>query len=721
LSTAFGKYSIIEKIGAGGMAEVFKCKRSGIGGFGKVVVVKRIRPELMEEQQFVDMFLDEARIAANLTHSNIIQIYEIDEMAGIPYISMEYVRGPTLARLAKEALKRDLREPVVMAKVVAGVCAALDYAHSAVGEDGLGLGIIHRDVSPQNILVSFEGVPKLLDFGVAKARGQIAHTTAGSLKGKVKFMAPELFTGEQNALTRRVDVFSAGVCLYYATTLRLPYEGDSEFAIMRAAAAGQFQRPSALVPGYCKKLEEITLWAMAPDPKNRCPDAKTLFKALEEYTQERGCTQQTVADYLRRLFAAEAPAEATDDADIVPEVSDISENVDFTPLPASTVQSSSSVASSPSALQLNASRQTAKSWVGRSVLIGFPLAAAVLGGVFAWQSSQTSSDVGVSMASLPHRGEVGEVRAAGTSAIDNVAQEQRAPQARPHADSPSNANYESLLKSAKAALAKGRYAEAAVFARRALAEQLNAPAALAVLQEATEAARRPPSPQPVGVSNKDGSLFIDSDPVAQVYLNGKLLGWSPQRLPKLPEGAYQVMARHSLYVPVTQEVRVRPGKATEVSLSLTDRIDVPVPVKVAHTNSEGTPDIPPPPPPPVEPPPHNVKPETVEETKRAVSPEPSAAEKTPPADPAPSKVPSSVPMPGMDCTDGTHIVRDTLQMWCANNEGVRNGRYIRLFASGKKAEEGEYRAGKKHGRWVEFYEQGGERSRVEWRKGVQSW
>lgn len=295
----FGKYQVVARLGMGGMAEVFKCRLSGIGGFDKVVVIKRIRPELVGQPQFLEMFLDEARIAASLSHGNIVQTFEIDQAWGVPFLVMEYVRGPTLSELTRKMRGRP--NLPLAAKVISGVCAGLDHAHHATDESGASLGIIHRDVSPQNILVSLDGVPKVFDFGVAKAHGQLAQPD-GTVKGKFMYMPPEAFPGDPAQISPQFDVFAAGVCLYHATTFCFPYRGEKELDVLRAAARGDFVRPSALVPGFCPRLEELILWAMAPNREARCPDALTLHRQLEEYAQRHGCTQTTVVEQLRGLF-----------------------------------------------------------------------------------------------------------------------------------------------------------------------------------------------------------------------------------------------------------------------------------------------------------------------------------------------------------------------------------------------------------------------------------
>jgi serine/threonine-protein kinase len=265
------------------MAEVYLCRLGGMGGFAKEVVVKRMLPERLSDPNFLPMFLDEARLAANLNHPNVVQVFEIDEIDRVPYIAMEYVRGPTFATVIREAGQAKQLHLGHMAKIVAGVCDGLHHAHTAVGQGGESLGLVHRDVSPQNVLITPEGVPKIFDFGVAKAKGRLATTEAGTLKGKLRYMAPEQL--QNGPIDMRADVFSAGVCLFEATTGQSPFgpAEASELQLFRSILGGSYTRPSELRPDYDPLLEQLVLWAIHPDPNQRCPSAAHLRDALEEF------------------------------------------------------------------------------------------------------------------------------------------------------------------------------------------------------------------------------------------------------------------------------------------------------------------------------------------------------------------------------------------------------------------------------------------------------
>jgi serine/threonine protein kinase len=283
--TTIGKFEVQSRLSRGGMAEVYRCCLKGIGGFEKVVVVKRIRWERAEDPDFVSMFLDEARLAANLNHPNIVQVFEIDEVDGAPYIAMEYVRGPTLAMLLRQARQANRMHLGHACKILAGVCEGLHYAHTATSPAGEPLGLVHRDVSPQNIIVSRDGVPKLLDFGVAKANGRLTETLAGTLKGKLRYIAPEQLSG---MVDHRADVFAVGVCLFEATTGQSPYGPsiNDELALLDSIGQGRHNRPSRVVADYPPALEEIVLAAIHPDPERRCQSARELHDRLEQFVAE---------------------------------------------------------------------------------------------------------------------------------------------------------------------------------------------------------------------------------------------------------------------------------------------------------------------------------------------------------------------------------------------------------------------------------------------------
>jgi len=303
MSRQFGKFQLLKKIATGGMAEIHIAKQRGMEGFEKIVVIKMILPHLATNADFVNMFLDEARIAARLTHPNIVQIYDLGRAAGTYFIAMEYVQGENLRSISKVARKNDAPVPLEhTVKIASQACEGLHYAHMKNDTSGNPLHIVHRDVSPQNILVSFEGVVKLVDFGIAKAATQYTETKAGILKGKYSYMSPEQCKGKH--IDNRSDVFSMGIVLWeLATGVRL-YKKSSELMILKEITEGKVTPPREINRQIPAELEAIILKALEKHPDNRFQDALQMHMALEEFMKNRGLTSSTVhlSAFMRELF-----------------------------------------------------------------------------------------------------------------------------------------------------------------------------------------------------------------------------------------------------------------------------------------------------------------------------------------------------------------------------------------------------------------------------------
>ena len=282
MGETFGNYELLRRIATGGMAEVFLAKQRGIGGFERLVCIKRILPHLAVQQDFVTMFMDEARIAASLVHPNIAQIYEVGRVDDAHYIAMEYVRGEDLRHVYNEEVARGRAMPAgPAAQIAMGAACGLDHAHRQTTIDGRPLEIVHRDVSPQNVLVTFDGHVKLVDFGVAKAVGKAAETKAGVLKGKYSYMSPEQAAGE--TVDARTDVFALGVTLYEVTTGQRLFRRDNEIETLHAVIACEVPPPSAVLPGYDPELEAVVVRALAREAAARFQSAGDLAQALERF------------------------------------------------------------------------------------------------------------------------------------------------------------------------------------------------------------------------------------------------------------------------------------------------------------------------------------------------------------------------------------------------------------------------------------------------------
>jgi len=280
-SIPFGKFQLVKRIAAGGMAEIFAARMTSVGGFEKLVALKRILPELADRRDYVNMFLDEARIAASLNHPNIVQVYDIDAVDGQYFMTMEYLRGHDLRFVLKELRRTGTVMPLGLAlRIVSEVASGLHYAHERRGINGQPLGIVHRDVSPKNIFITFDGVIKLLDFGIAKAHQRLSVTRTGTLKGRYPYMAPEQVVDD--AVDSRADVFALGICLWEMTTGRRLYQGKTAYEILKKIRDEPIQRPSAVVTGYSTAVEEVVMRALAKDRGQRYQSCLAMQRDLEK-------------------------------------------------------------------------------------------------------------------------------------------------------------------------------------------------------------------------------------------------------------------------------------------------------------------------------------------------------------------------------------------------------------------------------------------------------
>jgi serine/threonine protein kinase len=303
LPEQFGRYSLLGHLATGGMAEVWLARQLGMQGFEKIVVIKRARPELAD-QETTALFLDEARLVATLEHPNIAQVYEIGAVNGAYFFVMEYVDGADVRRLIETSIAK--RYPIALADalyIVTHVCTALHYAHEKHDLEGRPLNIIHRDVSPSNVLVSHDGAIKVCDFGIAKAHNRKTEDTqSGVLKGKFSYMSPEQCQGKD--IDRRSDVFSIGILLYELSTQSKLFRGTSDFALLQQIVESPIPPPSARVPGYPRELQAIVMRALAKNPADRYPSAQALQLDLEEFAREHKLAMSSIriAKLMSTLF-----------------------------------------------------------------------------------------------------------------------------------------------------------------------------------------------------------------------------------------------------------------------------------------------------------------------------------------------------------------------------------------------------------------------------------
>jgi serine/threonine protein kinase len=307
--TRFGKYEILKRIAIGGTAEILLARVSGLPGFQKMVVIKRFLPQLATKADCIEMFLDQARIAATLQHPNLVQMYDVGVVDGSYFIAMEYLHGEDVRSVMKTLVRKEDKLPIEHAlNVVIGVASGLHYAHEKVGFDGKPLNIIHRDVTPQNIIVTFEGGVKLLDFGIAKASNRFGETRFGTLKGKVPYMSPEQCRGEP--LDRRSDIFSFGIMLYELTLGRRLYQGASDFEVLKQIVEGTVKLPSEIDPGYNRQLETIVMKALEKERDKRYQTAREMQAELEGLLHEQRLHVSPIAlgQFMEGLFGQKIEA-----------------------------------------------------------------------------------------------------------------------------------------------------------------------------------------------------------------------------------------------------------------------------------------------------------------------------------------------------------------------------------------------------------------------------
>ena len=304
-TSEYGRYVLLERLAVGGMAEVFRAKRKGVEGFEKVVAVKRILSHLSSNKDFIDMFVDEAKMVASLSHPNIAQIFDLGKIDDSYYIAMEFVEGRDLRTILSRARNRGTHLGVDLAALIAAkVGAALEYAHRHRDDDGNDLRIVHRDVSPQNILVSTEGEVKLVDFGIARAATKASHTDSGSLRGKLLYMSPEQAWGK--ALDNRSDIFSLGGVFFEALTGHPLFSGNSEMSILERVREARVLTPSSLNPAVPIELEAVVTRALQRDPDERYQDAAEMLLDLDTYLRRRPAVgPNELARFVARLFELE--------------------------------------------------------------------------------------------------------------------------------------------------------------------------------------------------------------------------------------------------------------------------------------------------------------------------------------------------------------------------------------------------------------------------------
>jgi serine/threonine protein kinase len=395
----YGQYVLVRKLAEGGMAEIFLAKLLGADGFERNVVIKRMLSNLSSIPDFVEMFRDEARLAARLSHPNIIQIHELGFIEGCYYICMEYLAGEDFSTTLRHAGKKRQYTPIpITLRVLVDAARGLHYAHDFTNEEGQPLHIVHRDISPSNLYVTYQGQVKVLDFGIAKAASRVVQTRTGVVKGKYIYMAPEQAQGKE--VDRRADVFSLGVSLYESLTNVRPFARENDLAVLNALLQSDFMPPSSLRRDISPELEEVVLKALALRPEDRYATAADFADAIEHNVKGKLAlaTHKELSEYLRAQFGEERFAAKTR----VPTLSSLtaqSAQSGFTPprpvvyassghfpsvQPSPQLDNATGLISPPGAAQASAERGTRRSGLLLGVLGGLVLLLAG-GGFVAWR------------------------------------------------------------------------------------------------------------------------------------------------------------------------------------------------------------------------------------------------------------------------------------------------------------------------------------------------
>ena len=586
-SRALGRYRLCFELASGGMATVFLARAEGPGGFEKLVAIKRIHPHLSKERAFIDMFLDEARIASQIDHPNVCSVFEFGEASGTYYIAMEYLHGESLARVRK-ALKprpdgRGRRHLAMCARIVADACEGLHAAHELVDARGEPLHVVHRDVSPGNLYVTYDGGVRVVDFGIATARNRLHQTATGTVKGKFAYMSPEQLRG--GLVDRRTDVWALGVVLWELLTQKRLFRRNSESETMFAVMQDPILPPGVVNPEVPPRLETIVMRALDRNPKDRYPTARALGRDLMQYVATTGQAigLADVAEWMEMLFPESKAKKG--------QLLDIARQSEPIPHVAGETSNTSQLTSGTRVRRVT--KRRAPGWLAASlVALGIGVGVAVGLGVGGGASNED-----VPAPSAP-------AVAAATGATGTTAETERPEGGGAPDDSPAGARAETARADSEAAAAPETEAAAAPETEAAAAPETEAaggaeeaePADPAEEAEATGSADRrpvarradrsrarrtaraqpepttasapPPPPAEPAVTGPGQLIVVTPGGWADVYQGGRLLGQTPLRV-ELRSGRHLLTIRPFGRTPGEQRrIQIRAGE--------TERVSVPV-------------------------------------------------------------------------------------------------------------------------------------------------
>ncbi|MCE5195393.1 MAG: protein kinase [Nitrospiraceae bacterium] len=563
----FGQYLLLDKVGSGGMAELFKAKKLGIEGFERVLAIKRILPHLSSDDEFIDMFIAEAKLVARLSNKNIAQVYDFGKIAENYFISMEYIRGKDLRAILKKCRDKGIKFPVPLSVFIAKeVASALNYAHSQNDNMGRNLNIIHRDVSPQNILISYEGEVKVVDFGIAKA-GAHSKTTTGVLKGKLSYMSPEQAWGKQ--IDHRSDIFSLGIVFYEMLTGERLFKGDSELNTLEMVRQAKIEPlPSKINTDLPLKLEEKLMKVLAREPDERYQSGAEMEKDMAEELFKILNTDPALSlkQFMHENYKSEIEAERK------------------TEMSEETV----SIAAFDEADKLSAERRNARRGTARPgsvkekksimpyVFTVFLLGSIIGGFAFWYRGIEKTSSPEVAQPPLQSASETTKP-AEGNALVNTPITENKKEKIVPT---------QKEEKNAKTDIASGLTINASPWANVYIDGKPygTTPKTIADLKPGNyklklENPNFPPWETKVNVSKAEitkiahkfggfGKLIINATPWGNVYLDGNLKGQTPLTIEKVSSGKHIIKIARDGYIESSKTLEIKEGATEQLSFSL---------------------------------------------------------------------------------------------------------------------------------------------------------
>lgn len=552
----FGQYILLDKVGSGGMAELFKAKKIGIEGFERVLAIKRILPHLSSDEEFIDMFIAEAKLVARLSHKNITQVYDFGKIGQNYFIAMEYIRGKDLRGILKRCRERNIKFPVALAVFIAKeVASALGYAHRQKDSSGKNLNIIHRDVSPQNILIAYEGDAKVVDFGIAKA-GAHSKTSTGVLKGKLSYMSPEQAWGKP--IDHRSDIFALGIVLYELLTGERLFKGDSEINTLEKVREAKVEPlPSVINADMPPELEAKLLKALAREVTERYQNASEMEADLGEILFELLHVDPAISlkKFMHDLFRAEIESEHK--SELVEDT--VSIPLEQEPLAAQVMNKKVATVRTPQPQRIKAAPARKRKLYPYVIAA---VAACLIIAAFIFLPERTDMSFYLNrLQNLPSKNlkfwEKKEGISPSPSAVTVTMKNGNVLSWSSYFEE--DDSYCTNKPSGKFCVPKDDVLEVNFVSPSVPAIE---PSAAATVQEEQKA---PLLPEPKQVAEAEGRLTVNATPWANVFVNGKDYGTTPKTIEALKAGTYKVRLENQNFPAWETKVNISKGETAKVS------------------------------------------------------------------------------------------------------------------------------------------------------------